>query len=158
MCRPLVITAAPSPPALTSVASVLVVQHGQSTVGNLTAPKPDALIDKTITFVDDSEIEPESEDESQTQALIVRWLLFCWIYCVLLNILARISSKLFKEPASTLFVLWVLTLLQPTMSSSHLSLGRRRHEGHIYITSSSCPKFLNLIFWTLFLNTAPLNL
>ena len=66
------ITAAPSPPALTSVASVLVVQHGQSTVGNLTAPKPDALIDKTITFVDDSEIEPESEDESQTQALIVR--------------------------------------------------------------------------------------
>ena len=60
------IIAVPSSPgesALTSVASASVVQHGQSTVGNLTVPKPDVLVDKTVTFVDNSETEPESEDE-----------------------------------------------------------------------------------------------
>ena len=69
------IIAAPSSPgesALTSVVSALVVQHGQSAVGDLTAPKPDVLVDKTVTLVDDSETEPESEDEIQTQALIIR--------------------------------------------------------------------------------------
>ena len=75
MHRPLVIIAAPSSPgesALTSVVSALVVQHGQSAVGDLTVPKPDVLVDKTVTLVDDSKTEPESEDEIQTQALIVR--------------------------------------------------------------------------------------